>query len=163
MATETLVQGEHNIADLGESLAAGFMADHVVQSLAAAELGRDLTTKKKVFQDGTKFLSQAIRDIKQARIGDEILKALIRTKREEEELPPRVDDMYIDTFQRINGFPPYYLIIPPNEAVERLKQYQSVLDNLQKGIIEPDEVRKTHRFFSHFARVMLERSREFVR
>jgi hypothetical protein len=88
MKTEALVQGEHDFSDLTESVVDTFMACDVVLSLAAAELGRDLTTKCKALQNGSNFLSQAVRDIRGTRGKEDVLNALLRAKREEEGLLP---------------------------------------------------------------------------
>lgn len=162
MATETLVQGEHDFSDLTDSVVGTFMACDVVLSLAAAGLGRDLTSKHKALQDGSNFLLQAVRDIRGDRGKEDVLNALLRAKREEEELPPRVDEMSMNIFRRTHGFPPYYSFISPEEAVYRLESYKSTLDNLQKGTIDPDQVKKARRFFSQFARIKSERSRKIT-
>jgi hypothetical protein len=70
--------------------------------------------------------------------------------------------MGMNIFRRTHGFSPYYLFISPEEAVDRLESYKSTLDNLQKGTIDPNQVKEARRFFSQFARVKSERSRKIT-
>lgn len=142
MSPEAVVQGEKNIADLGERVEKGFFADRLVRALTVAEIGGDLTTKRQALKEGSKFLSQAIRESQgqfAAYPDSDIVDALIRTKTEEEGRP--------------------YLSINIREVVDQLGQYKLILDSLRKGNwVDSEQIKKTRWFFSHFGLVQLERS-----
>lgn len=141
MTPESVVQGEKDLARLGESLEKGFLADNIVRCLTLAELGHPFSKTKGVLKEGSKFLSQFIRESRRGYVYPEsdIRDALLRTKTEEEGKPQ--EEMSL------------------REVCNRLKSYKSTLDSLQRGQkVGVEEIKEVRWFFSHFGEIQLERS-----
>lgn len=139
MTPESVVQGEKDLTRLGEKLEKGFLADNIVRCLTLAELGYPFSKTKGVLKDGSKFLSQIIRESRRGFIYPEsdIIDALLRTKTEEE--GALAIDLELE-----------------EEVLPMLELYKSTLDSLRKGRkVDVDQIKTTRWFFTHFSEIQL--------